>query len=103
MSFEPMHQNVEKSQFELNHKGYTALLLYKQNKGSKRIYLVHTEVPEAIQNEGVGQQIVKEALDFVVQNELKVVPLCPLVIAYLKRHPAYHGVIDESSKKDFVR
>ncbi|MEQ8580739.1 MAG: GNAT family N-acetyltransferase [Marinoscillum sp.] len=102
MSFEPMYQNGEKSQFELRHKGHTALLLYKHNKGSERIYLVHTEVPEAIQNEGVGQQLVKEALDFAVQNHLKVVPLCPLVVAFLKRNPSYHGVIDEASRNNFV-
>ncbi len=60
------HQNVEKEPVsQLNHKGHTALLLYKQNKGSKRIYLVHTEVPEAIQNEGVGQQLVERGTGFL--------------------------------------
>lgn len=101
MYSEALRNNQQQHRFELDHEGHTAILSYRQNKGSKRIYLVHTEVPTPIRNQGVGQRLIREVLEYIRETGLKVVPLCPLVVAYLKRHPDYFSLIDDSKKADF--
>jgi predicted GNAT family acetyltransferase len=51
------------------------------------VVLVHTEVDEAVEGTGVGSQLVRGALDDLRARGLRVVPLCPFVAAYLRRHP----------------
>jgi uncharacterized protein len=48
---------------------------------------MHTEVPISQRGKGVGEQIVKFALEYARQNQLRVIPSCKFVQAYLKRHP----------------
>lgn len=51
------------------------------------VVLVHTEVDEAVEGTGVGSQLVRGALADLRARGLRVVPLCPFVAAYLRRHP----------------
>jgi uncharacterized protein len=51
------------------------------------VVLVHTEVDEAVEGTGVGSRLVRGALDDLRARGLRVVPLCPFVAAYLRRHP----------------
>jgi hypothetical protein len=58
---------------------------------------VHTEVEEAVEGTGVGSQLVREALDDFRARGLGVVPVCPFVSAYLRRHPEYADVVGVDS------
>ena len=50
--------------------------------------LAHTEVPPKVtQGKGYANQLAKAALEYAKQNQLKVIPACKFVRAYLKRHP----------------
>jgi uncharacterized protein len=57
------------------------------------IVLVHTDVAPSAEGTGVGSQLVKEALDDIRRRGLKVVPLCPFVAAYIRRHPDYADLV----------
>jgi predicted GNAT family acetyltransferase len=57
------------------------------------VVLVHTEVDEAVEGTGVGSQLVRGALDDLRARGLRVVPLCPFVAAYLRRHPEYADLV----------
>lgn len=59
-----------------------------------RHFFVHTEVDDSYSGRGLGTRLVKFALDDVRQNGGKVVPLCPLFAAYIKRHPDYDDLVD---------
>jgi hypothetical protein len=48
---------------------------------------MHTEVPEALRNRGIGTQLIRSALAFANFNQLKVIPVCPAVKRYLEKHP----------------
>lgn len=48
---------------------------------------IHTEVEP--KRQGLGGELVKGALDDVRARGLKVVPVCPFVHAYIRRHPEY--------------
>lgn len=95
-------QNLERNRFELKVQDGLAVIEYTEKKSTNQIFLVHTEVPEALRGNGWGEKLVKESLDIIRSSGKKVVPLCPFVRAYLKRHPEYHDIIDESKKDLFI-
>jgi predicted GNAT family acetyltransferase len=55
--------------------------------------LVHTEVEPRAEGTGLGSQLVTEALDDIRARGLRVVPLCPFVAAYIRRHPDYADLV----------
>lgn len=55
--------------------------------------LVATHVGEAFGGRGVGSALVKFALDDARTNDLKIVPICPFVAAYIERHPEYADLV----------
>jgi len=54
---------------------------------------VHTEVDEAVEGTGVGSQLVRVALDDLRVRGVGLVPVCPFVAAYLRRHPEYGDLV----------
>ncbi len=54
-----------------------------------RIYLLHVENPPAARGQGHAAAITKAALEWAVESKLKIVPICPFTISYLRRHPEY--------------
>jgi predicted GNAT family acetyltransferase len=57
------------------------------------VVLVHTEVEPRAEGTGLGSQLVKEALDDIRARGLRVVPICPFVAAYIRRHPDYADLV----------
>ena len=57
------------------------------------IIFTHTEVPEALEGQGVGGKLIKTALDASRAHGYQVVPLCPFVAAYIRRHPEYRDLV----------
>jgi predicted GNAT family acetyltransferase len=51
------------------------------------VVLVHTEVDPAFAGQGLGERLVAGALADLRARGLTLVPLCPFVRAYLRRHP----------------
>lgn len=60
-----------------------------------RHFFVHTEVDDEHTGRGLGTALVKGALDDVRAAGGAVVPLCPLVASYIKRHPEYEDLVDQ--------
>ena len=85
MSNQPVIRNEAQHRFELTIDGQTAELVYKLKPGV--ITLVHTEVPESLQGRGLAGQLAAAGLNFAREQHLRVVPECPFVAAYIKRHP----------------
>ena len=78
--------NSELSRFELkNGDEVLAFIDYKIGK-SGNWYLIHTEVVYKEQK-GIGSKIVKETLAIIDERGDKLIPSCPFVKAYIKRHP----------------
>ena len=90
----PLIKNEALHQFELIVDGYTALIAYKER--SKKIWLIHTESPEALKGRGVATAIIEKTFRYIEQNNYKLIPLCVFVVAYLKRHPEWNRILDES-------
>jgi predicted GNAT family acetyltransferase/uncharacterized Fe-S cluster protein YjdI len=83
--------NAEKKRYELRYKGHTAFIDYILAKGN--IYLTHTEVPRELEGQGIGSRMVLQALVDIKKRELILVPLCPFVAGYLKKHPDWKELV----------
>lgn len=83
--------NPEEKQYEFHIDGKIAKLEYIRAKD--RIFLTHTEVPKALENRGIGSALIKAVLEEVKKGDLPMVPLCPFVAAYIKRHPEWRDLV----------
>lgn len=82
-----------KKRFQLGEGELTPLIEFIQNKNNI-IFLTHTEVPPALEGNGLGSLIVSRTLEYIRSEGYKMAPLCPFVAAYLKKHPeAASGIL----------
>ena len=77
--------NRSLNRFEYKQGEHLAIIDYTLK--NDKIYLMHTEVPKALGGQGIGSGLVKAVLQNIKDRGLKLVPLCPFVVSYLKRHP----------------
>ncbi|MEM6783649.1 MAG: GNAT family N-acetyltransferase [Bacteroidota bacterium] len=81
----PVVNNVDENRFEVTIDGRVAKAEYMITKDD-RIVFTHTEVPKAWEGKGVGSRLAKTGLAYARENALKVMPLCPFIAAYVRRH-----------------
>ncbi len=81
----PQH-DIEQSRFVRSLNGGEAELVYA-TVGDDAIDLQHTEVPPSDRNQGVAGTLVRAALAYAREHGLRVIPSCPYVRAWLRRHP----------------
>jgi uncharacterized protein len=73
---------------------------YRERPGL--IAFVHTEVDPRFEGHGIGGTLVRSALDDARARSLAVLPFCPFVNAYIKRHPDdYAGLVPEGYRAQF--
>src|SRR5256885_10519468 len=84
-----VRDNPEEHRFEAYADGKLAgFSAYDLTDGE--ITILHTEVDDAFEGQGVGSAMVRQMLDLIrADGELKVTVLCPFVNAWLRRHPDY--------------
>lgn len=87
----PLVKNPEANRFELKVGEYTAFIEYKER--DKKIWLIHTESPEELQGKGAATAIIEKTLAHIEDHGYKLIPMCPMVAAYLKRHPDWNRVV----------
>lgn len=83
--------NEAAHRFEANVDGLRALITYR--RFPDRIVLQHTEVPAPFEGHGIAAKLTRAALDFARANGLQVVPLCPYVSSFLRRHREYDDLL----------
>lgn len=59
-----------------------------------RIIFTHTEVDDAFAGRGVGTSLARGALATVRKRKEKLVPLCPFIASYVRRHDEYSDLVD---------
>lgn len=81
----PVRDNSARQRYELEVGGALAFIDYRRE--GRIVSMTHAEVPLASRGGGVGSALVAGALVLVRQRGEKVVPLCPFVAHYMRRHP----------------
>lgn len=85
--------NREESQYEYRIEIYTPHIQYRRRPGE--IALTHTRVPVELRGKGIGNMLVKDTLDDIEKQDLRLIPLCSFVATYIKRHPEYKKLLKE--------
>jgi predicted GNAT family acetyltransferase len=80
--------NVEQRRYEAR-QGSRVVGFISYRLDSGRMALIHTEVAQALEGQGIASQLVAGALDDIRRRGLTIIPICPFVRAYLRRHPEY--------------
>lgn len=83
--------NTEAKQYEYHIDGVIAKIEYI--KAKDKIYLTHTEVPKELEGKGVASSLVKQVLEDVETKGLTLIPMCPFVATYIKRHPDWKKLV----------
>ena len=83
--------NVERNRYEIVIGDHVAYLDYRRRE--RFIVLVHTEVPEALRERGLGGKLARHALDAARTAGVEVVVKCPFVTTWLKRHREYDDIV----------
>ena len=65
--------------------GEEAVLTY--GRSGKILDFIHTFVPPALRGQGLADRVVRAGFDYARERGLKVVPSCPYVGTWLRRHP----------------
>lgn len=87
----PITNNAEAQRFEAQLGDERAVAEYHLKNNI--IIFTHTEVPEVMEGKGVAGRLIKTALDTSRAEHYEVVPLCPFVAAYIKRHHEYQDLV----------
>lgn len=91
----PVKDNPYQNRFELDYNDKLAVVEYRK-LDDETLAITHTEVDPSLEGQGVGSHLVKSVLAYVDRNNLRIVPLCPFVSAYLKRHPDWNRLVSTS-------
>ncbi|MEU8383124.1 GNAT family N-acetyltransferase [Streptosporangium sp. NPDC048865] len=82
------------SRFEILLDGEVAGFVEYRLRAGKIIF-THTEILPEHGGKGLGGRLVSAALDASRSAGRSVVPLCPFVARYIRRHPAYKDLVPE--------
>lgn len=84
--------NTDENQYEFHVGKYIPKIEYiKTNNGE--IYLTHTEVPIALEGQGIGSQLAEKVLTDIEKQGLRLVPLCPFIAGYIKKHQDWRRIV----------
>ena len=82
----------DKKRFELHTDGHIAFIEYILSKENV-MYLNHTEVPKALEGNGIGTKIVEKALHYIKEHDYKLAPMCSFVAQYLVKNPEWQRLL----------
>ncbi|WP_344822331.1 GNAT family N-acetyltransferase [Actinocorallia longicatena] len=80
--------NTARSRYEISVDGAVAgYSQYVMKDGA--VVFTHTEIDMDYEGQGLGSKLVRGMLADVRERGLKMVPQCPFVKEYVKKHPEY--------------
>lgn len=87
-----VRNNAERKRFEIEVEGRLARAEY-MIVNEERIVFTHTEVHPDLEGNGLASVLAKYAFNFAREKAYKIMPLCPYMAGYMKRHPEYHHLL----------
>jgi predicted GNAT family acetyltransferase len=85
-------EHGRKGAFYIEENGeWIAELTYIKNDGNMTID--HTEIAVKLRGEGIGQDLVKAAVEYARENDLKIKADCPYARKVIERTPEFQDVL----------
>lgn len=95
-----LRKNDEKSRYEILQGGQVVGFAEFRPVGDA-VMLPHTEIEQGHEGEGLGSQLAKFALDNVKTEGKRVIPMCPFIAGYIRRHPEYTELVHPQQRSVF--
>lgn len=89
----PLFKNESQKRFQIEIDGHFAFINYGET--DTQITLVHTEAEPELAGTGAAAAVVEKALNYILESGKKLLPFCPYVFAYIKKHPEWKAIVDE--------
>ncbi len=90
----------ERERYELSVEGEVAgFSAYRTRPG--RIEFIHTEVDERFQGRGLGERLIRFALEDARERGLAVLPVCPFVRAFIERNREFEALVPAAHRARF--
>ncbi|MFF8727019.1 GNAT family N-acetyltransferase [Streptomyces sp. NPDC015171] len=90
----PVVERVDaRNRYEIRVDGERAGLTAYRDRGDQRVFY-HTEIDEEFAGQGLAARLVQEALTDVRNSGKRIVPVCPYVAKFLKRHEEFADLVD---------
>ena len=86
-------RNDADHRYELRVDGKLAVQTFFKDKPG-HIDFSHTETTEGFEGQGRGKVLAHFALDDVVATGKRIIPHCPFIAAYLRKHEGYEQFVD---------
>jgi CPA1 family monovalent cation:H+ antiporter len=94
--------NANRFRYELIDGGELAGFIdYRVRDG--RYWLIHTEIDEGHAGTGAASFLVRQTLDMLRERGVKIVPTCPFVGGWIRRHKEYSDLVDTETLTSFKR
>lgn len=95
-----VRDNPDETRYEIRVDGQLAgFAQYRARPGL--LAFIHTEVDPAFEGQGIGSRLAKEALDDARAQDLAVLPFCPFINDYIRRHPEYTDLVPAEYRERF--
>lgn len=94
-------RNDADSRYDITVDGALAGFSQFLDRDGRRIFF-HTEIDADFGGRGLGTELVKEALTDTVGDGLTIVPVCPLVRAYVSKHDTFDANVSKAQPADLA-
>lgn len=93
----PEFENISlvkaEKRFEIEFNEHYAFIDYRET--THQIALVHTEADPELAGTGAAAAVVEKTLNYIEESGKKLLPFCPFVFAFIKKHPEWKRIVDE--------
>jgi hypothetical protein len=86
-----VRDNAAAQRYEMDIAGKSAFITYRRSPGV--VTLLHAEVPQELSAQGIGSRLAREALELARAEGFKVVPRCPFIADFVKKHAEFQDLI----------
>jgi uncharacterized protein len=94
--------NPAKSRFELHVGGALAgFVTYRLRELDHVIDLLHTEIEPEFQGGGLAAHLAQAVLDEARQRHVAVLPTCPYINSWIRKHPTYVDLVPADRRANF--
>ncbi len=83
----------EAGRYELR-DGDTPIGFARYSDHGDSLVFTHTAIDDAYEGRGLGSRLARYVLTDAVARNKRIVPACPFIAAYLKRHHDYDAQVD---------
>ncbi|MFJ8887752.1 GNAT family N-acetyltransferase [Streptomyces sp. NPDC102402] len=91
---DPIVRNVDaRHRYEILVDGVSAGFTAYRDRDGQRVFF-HTEIDDAFAGRGLASVLVEQALDHTRSSDRRIVPVCPYVAKFLKKHDEFADVSD---------